>query len=587
MLTADNDLLEKILSNNIDKQEAIQIFESLPEAEKKQLMSKLKSKLSGNDNTIEKSLTAKKRLKAVDQRDLNDQHKDFIKKLTQDYDNFVPKSKKNVIKHHSYFVDQRRAFHLIKGLKAMHFQITYVGAEGPYVYDLDGNKYIDISGDMGVNIFGHKPPFIVNAVKEALDRGIPLSGYSEMIFEATKLFSELTGHERVLFTQSGTEAVMVAVRLARAATQKKKIVLFDGAFHGLSDAVVAMKAQDGKSLAAGPGMVQEFADQIIILDYGDMRSLDIIEERCDEIAGVLVEPVQSRHIYNRPIEFLKELRKLTLEKGLPLIFDEMITGLRICPRGVQGYFNIKPDLATYGKIPGGGLPTGVIAGSAKYMDLIDGGTWNFDDDSMPKSTRAGMGGTHSQNPLKVASAHATLSEMKKRSPNPLNCDTGKSCNTCTCFQMELNKKTELMVKELNAFFIENNLPIIIDYFGSLFRFKFIDSFWGLTEALFFILLRMDGIETNIQGNAFLTTAHSDEDIRKVINSVKKCLKTLIKEGFFYEVEANEAESQEEHIQEFVKTTRVKNQNKVVGKIDNIQIEQLKNLILRDLKKFQE
>jgi microcystin synthetase protein McyE len=144
-----------------------------------------------------------------------------------------------------------------------------------------------------------------------------------------------------------------------------------------------------------------------------------------------------------------------------------------------------------------------------------------------------------------------------------------------------------MVKELNAFFIENSLPIIIDYFGSLFRFRFIDSFWGLTEALFFILLRMDGIETNIQGNAFLTTAHSDEDIRKVINSVKKCLKTLIQEGFFYEVEANETEPQEEHIQEFVKTTRVKNQSKVVGKIDNIQIEQLKNLILRDLKKFQE
>ncbi|NVO09896.1 MAG: aminotransferase class III-fold pyridoxal phosphate-dependent enzyme [Bacteroidales bacterium] len=587
MLTADNDLLEKILSNNIDKQEAIQIFESLPEAEKKQLMSKLKFKLSGNDNTGENNLTAKNRLKAVDQRDLNDRHKDFIKRLTQDYDNFVPKSKKNVIKHHSYFVDQRRAFHLIKGLKAMHFQITYVGAEGPYVYDLDGNKYIDISGDMGVNIFGHRPPFIVNAVKEALDRGIPLSGYSEMIFEATKLFSELTGHERVLFTQSGTEAVMVAVRLARAATQKKKIVLFDGAFHGLSDAVVAMKGQDGKSLAAGPGMVQEFADQIIILDYGDMRSLDIIEDRCDEIAGVLVEPVQSRHIYNRPIEFLRELRKLTIEKGLPLIFDEMITGFRICPRGVQGYFNIKPDLATYGKIPGGGLPTGVIAGSAKYMDLIDGGIWNFDDDSMPKSTRAGMGGTHSQNPLKIASAHATLSEMKKRSPNPLNCDSGKSCNSCTCFQMELNKKTESMVKELNAFFIENSLPIIIDYFGSLFRFRFIDSFWGLTEALFFILLRMDGIETNIQGNAFLTTAHSDEDIRKVINSVKKCLKTLIQEGFFYEAEVNETESQEEHIQEFAKTTRVKNQAKAVGKIDNMQIEQLKSLILRDLKKFQE
>lgn len=581
MINQQNELVLKILSNRIDKQEAIQIFESLSELEKKQIISNLKFKLSGNSNG--NNHVVSKRLKAIDQRALNDQHISFIKKLILDYGNFVPKSKENVMKHQFNFVDQRRTFHLIKDLKELHFQITYQEAEGAYIYDIDGNKYIDISGDMGVNIFGHKPAFILDAVKKALDQGIPLAGYSETIFKATELFSEITGHERVLFTQSGTEAVMVAIRIARAATQKKKIALFEGAFHGLSDAVLAMKDENGNSHAVGPGMLQEFAEQIIVLNYGDMKSLDIIEERSDEIAGVLVEPVQSRHIYNKPVEFLKELRKLTIEKNIPLIFDEMITCFRVCPKGAQGIFNIIPDLATSGKILGGGLPTGAVAGSAKYMDLIDGGTWNFDDDTMPKAKRTGMGGTHSQNPLKVAAAYAILSEIKRRSPDSLTCDN--SCDKCSCFQKELNKKTKFLAEELNAFFSENKLPIIIDYFGSLFRFRYVDSFWGITEALMFLLLRMNGIETNIQGNCFLATAHTDEDIRKVIDAVKNSLITLMQEGFFYEVD--ESELQEENIPEFVSTTPINKQVKTVGKIDDEQIEKLKNAILKDLQKIHE
>ena len=581
MSIATNDLAEKILSNNIDKQEAIRSFESLSETEKNQLISELKFKLLGNGSIVEKKLPAKTHLKAVDQRDLNDRHKDFIRKLTQDYENFVPKSKENILKHQNYFVDQRRAFHLIKDLKKLHFQITYKKAQGAYVYDIDGNKYIDISGDMGVNIFGHQPEFIINSVKESLDQGIPLAGYSETIFKTAKLFCEITGHERMLFTQSGTEAVMFAVRIARAATQKKKIVIFDGAYHGLSDAVTAMKDQEGRSLAMGPGMLQEFADQLIVLDYGNMHHLDIIEKESEDIAGVLVEPVQSRHPYNQPIEFLKEIRKLTLEKGIPLIFDEMITGFRVCPKGAQGYFNIKADIATYGKIPGGGMPTGIIAGSAKYMDLIDGGTWNFDDDSMPKQKRTFMAGTHSQNPIKISSAFAALSEIRKR------CSDNLTCDNCSCFQKELNEKTKSLAEELNTFFLDNKLPIVIDYFGSLFRFRFVDSYWGITEALFFVLLRMNGIETNIQGNCFLTTAHSNEDIKIIIKGVKESLKTLMEEGFFYEAELDENAFREQNIYESVSATRMNSQKQAAENINNHQIEKLKNLIKSDLQNFQE
>jgi glutamate-1-semialdehyde 2,1-aminomutase len=517
------DVSRKILSREVDKQEAMRLFQSLDKASQSQVLTIIRP----SDATSAGS----RPLKTVDQRDLTDDHRVYIAELVKRYDAFVPKSKANVLENQVNFVDQRRAFHLIKDLKKLHFQITYTKAEGAYVHDADGNRYIDISGDMGVNLFGHRAPFLIDAIKHSLDQGIPLVGYSDMIFQACKLFCEITGHERTLFTQSGTEAVMFAVRIARAATGRKKIVLFDGAYHGLSDAVAATKDLGGNSFPMAPGILQEFADQVIVLDYGDMAALDVIEARAGEIATVLVEPVQSRHPYKKPVEFLKALRQLTIEKDIPLIFDEMITGFRVCPRGAQGYFGIQADMATYGKIPGGGLPTGVIAGAAKYMDLVDGGTWQFDDDSMPSSKRTGMAGTHSQNPLKIAAALAVLREIKARNGE------ARADGKCNCFQKTLNQKTAHLAETLNAFFREERLPVVIETFGSLFRFRFIDSYWGVTEALFFILLRMEGVETNIQGNCFLTTAHTDDDISAVIAAVKTCMSNLKQNGFFPEAEA--------------------------------------------------
>lgn len=515
----------KILSKEIDKQEAMRLFHSLDKSMQSQVLAIIRK--SGN---VAAASARKGRLRTIDQRDLTDAHRAWIADLVGRYDRFVPMSKAKVLEHQVHFVDQRRAFHLIKDLKKLHFQITYTRADGAYVHDLDGNRYVDISGDMGVNLFGHRAPFIVDAVKNSLDQGIPLVGYSDMIFQACRLFCEITGHERALFTQSGTEAVMFAVRIARAATGRRKVVLFDGAYHGLSDAVAATKDLAGNSFPMAPGILQEFADQIVVLDYGEASALDYIERNAGEIATVLVEPVQSRHPYRKPVEFLKTLRQLTIEKDIPLIFDEMITGFRVCPRGAQGRFGIQADMATYGKVPGGGLPTGVIAGSARYMDLVDGGTWQFDDDSMPNSRRTGMAGTHSQNPLKIAAALAVLSEIAKRSPG------GSSCDECSCFQRSLNERTAYLADTLNAFSREENLPVVIDTFGSLFRFRFIDSYWGVTEALFFILLRMEGVETNIQGNCFLTTAHTDEDIETVIAAVRKSMSTLKRDGFFPEAD---------------------------------------------------
>ena len=536
MINPIDDLADQILRHHIDKREAVKSFESLSEEGKQQLIALLKQRLPdrGAGPVRERAAAGHPglpNLKALDQGDLTDGHRQFIEQLSTEYAQRVPASKANVMKYQDRFVDQQRPFRLIKELKDLHFQLSYRSAEGAHVRDADGNRYVDISGDMGVNIFGHKPPFLVEAIKQALDRGIPLSGHSESTFEAAKLFCEITGHERMLFTQSGAEAVIWAVRIARAATQRKKIVLFGESDHGLSDAVPAARDDAGLSHSAVPGVLEEFAEQIIVLEYGNMRHLDAIEERAGEIACVLVEPVQSRHPCRKPVEFLHEVRKLTLEKDIALIFDERITGFRVCPKGAQGHFGIQADLATYGEIPGGGMPTGIVAGLARYMDLVDCGSWNFGDGSLPKANRTSVAGTHIQNPLKAAAVLASLTEIKDR------CADAGNCDACTCFQKDLNRKTRELAEELDGFFAARRLPITIDYFGSLFRFRFLNGYWGITEALFFLLLRMNGVETHIQGHCFLTTAHGEEDIRAVIKGVQDSLARLLEAGFFTEAPA--------------------------------------------------
>lgn len=521
---------EQILGNTVDKQDAMRRFEALSDEQRHVLISVLRAKLGKHDSgesELDHSRYSRL-LSVVDERSMSDDQQAFIDQLATEMAAFAPRSKQNALEHQRYFVDQRKTSNLKKGLKALQFHITYDRGEGAYLYDVDGNKYVDVTGDNGVNIFGHQPAFIKEAIKSRVDRGFPLVGYTEELFEAARLFTEITGHERVLFTQSGTEAVMWAVRIARAATQKQKIVLFEGSYHGLSDAVLAMKDLEGNSVSMGLGMLQEFADQIIVLDYGDMNGLRVIEDRAEEIAGILVEPVQSRHPYNQPVEFLKEIRKLTLELNIPLILDEMITGFRVCPRGAQGYFDVKADIATYGKVPGGGMPTGMIAGLAKYMNYVDGGTWRFDDDSMPSMKRTLMAGTHTRNPVKIAATVATLREIKQRSEDAGN------CKDCTCFQRDLNEKNRHMAEQINDYFIEQRIPAIIDYFSSLFKIRFFKEPNGIGRELFIILLRMRGVETSVSGNFFLTTAHTDEDIQFIVDAVKSVADTLLEKGFFFE-----------------------------------------------------
>lgn len=575
------ELAADILGRRISRQEASRRFVDLSSAEKNLLMSRLKGKLPATERGARSDVGNNVRLTCVDERQLDEQHLRFIRSLAERYAKFAPKSKENALKHQDYLVDARKIANLKKPIKQLQFHITYDRAEGPYLYDIDGNRYIDITGDNGVNIFGGRPDFIGKAIAKRIERGYPLVGYTEELFEAARLFCELTGHERVAFTQSGTEAVMWAVRLARAATQRAKIVIFEGSYHGMSDTVAASKDHEGKSVSAGLGIPQEYAEQLIVLDYGNMAHLDVIENLAGEIAGVLVEPVQASQPHIQPREFLRELRALTQARGMLLIFDEMITGFRACPRGAQGHFGVKADIATYGKIPGGGMPTGMIAGAARYMDLIDGGKWQFEDDSMPKLKRIYIGGTHTRNPLKLAASLEALTEIKKRCPGQLE------CRTCSCFQKDLSARTRGMAERLNAFFQERQVPVRVDYFSSLFKFRFLDSPYGVVRELFLVLLRMQRVETSVSGNFFLTAAHDDTHVDSIVEAVKDSIDSLLKAGFFVPADPVEVAAEDELAQETFSPAGDHVQSRLKIRAGEREVEKLKALIKSDWQRFQE
>ncbi|QYO64947.1 aminotransferase class III-fold pyridoxal phosphate-dependent enzyme [Leptolyngbya sp. 7M] len=239
----------------------------------------------------------------------------------------------------------------------------------------------------GVNLFGHNPPFIKEALEERLAQGIHIGPQSDLAGEVAELFCELTGMERMTFSNTSTEAVMTAIRLARAATGRYKIALFSDSYHGHFDGTLIRSQKTDGNLSSVPGFLgvpSNIAKDVLVLDYVNPQSLEIIKAHEQELAAVIVEPVQGDRPDLQPKEFLQQLRQLTKECGIALIFDEMITGFRLHPGGAQAWFEVEADIATYGKIVGGGMPIGIIAGRAAYMNKIDGGVWNYGDASSPQ-----------------------------------------------------------------------------------------------------------------------------------------------------------------------------------------------------------
>jgi glutamate-1-semialdehyde aminotransferase len=240
--------------------------------------------------------------------------------------------------------------------------------------------------------------------------------------------------------------------------------------------------------------------------------LDILQTHADELAAVLVEPVQSRRPNLQPQTFLQQLRQLTQAAGIALIFDEVITGFRIHPGGFQAYSGIEADLVIYGKIIGGGQPMGVIAGKATYMNGIDGGKWNYGDASYPQAEKTFFAGTFNKNHLAMAAARAVLQHLKQQG---------------VALQQQLNHSTSRLAATLNAYFEAENVPIELVHFCSLFRFASTENI----DLLFYHLLEK-GIYVWEGRNCFLSTAHTDKDIDDLIRQSRRVWRNCGKVVFY-------------------------------------------------------
>ncbi len=297
---------------------------------------------------------------------------------------------------------------------------------------------------------------------------------------------------------------MGAVRAARAKTGRDLIAVFAGSFHGTFDGVlVAPRAggQRGEATTLGRGTTPGMVQDVIVLPY-DESAIAVLESYGDRLAAVLVEPVQSRRPGYQPVELLRQLRALTSARGAALIFDEIITGFRCHPAGAAGYFGVHPDLVTYGKVIGGGMPIGVIAGDAEFMAPIDGGRWRPGDAGLPQRPSMVFSGTFSKQPMAMAVAQEMLQFLKKESPR---------------LQNTLTERTAELAGQINLHAAAEGHPIEVEHFSSLFRINISGS--ERSENMFFLGLLSRGVYVWEGRTCFLSAAHDDADRRRIVEAV--------------------------------------------------------------------
>lgn len=422
-------------------------------------------------------------------------------------------SKELAQRHRSVLADSRAVVGFRDATKEMLYPVAARSAHGSRLTDVDGNTYTDITMGFGALLLGHEAESVTEAVRRHLSDGLRFGPRSPDTGEAAALLASLTGLDRVAFASSGTEANSAAIRLARAATGRDKVVMFRGSYHGHIDSVLGRPGGPGQhAVPVSRGIPASAVAELIVLEYGAQESLETIDALGDAIAAVLVEPVQCRNPGLRPVEFVRSLRELTARRGIVLLFDEMLTGLRPHPRGAQEHFGVVPDLATYGKALGAGFPIGAVAGRADLLDGVDGGFWRYGEPGGPSRETTFIGGTYMQHPLSMAAARAVLSHLTERGPG---------------LQSGLNSRTQALADRLNAFFRDEEFPLELAHFGSMFRFRH-----RADLELLYHHLQLRGVYVWEWRSFYLSTAHTEEDVERVAEAVEGSLRELRDGGFF-------------------------------------------------------
>ena len=317
-------------------------------------------------------------------------------------------------------------------------------AEGAYLFDADGNKYIDYINSWGPMILGHAHKPVVDAIIEKTKLGTSFGTPTEVETKIAELAVKMVPNiDKIRFVNSGTEACMSAVRLARGFTAKEKIIKFAGCYHGHSDSFLIQAGSGAMTFGTpnSPGVTQGTAKDTLLAKFNDLESVvELAESNSGEIACIILEPVAGNMGCIPPQNgFLEGLRRLCDEHDILLIFDEVMTGFRLAPGGVQERLGVKADLVTFGKVIGGGLPVGAFAGRAEIMDYL------------APTGPVYQAGTLSGNPLAMAAGLAMLTELDEN---------------CTIFE-SIDKKTAYLHQGMEAVLKSNNIAHTINRIGSM------------------------------------------------------------------------------------------------------------------------
>lgn len=387
-------------------------------------------------------------------------------------------------------------------------------AKGARLYDVDGNTYIDYVLSWGPMILGHAAPPVIKAIKKAAGLGTSYGAPTELELALARMIHEaLPSMEKVRLVSSGTEAVMSAIRVARAFTKRDAVLKFEGCYHGHSDYLLA-KAGSGLAtlgIPDSPGVPADFAKHTLTAPYNDLRAVEhIVHEQRGKLACIILEPIAGNMGVVPPAPgFLQGLRRLATEHEIILIFDEVISGFRVTYGGAQTLYGVTPDLTILGKIIGGGLPVGAYGGRSEIMDLI------------APSGPVYQAGTLSGNPLAVSAGIATLKQLKSRG-----------------IYKKLEEQSAALAKGIGAAAKKAGVPLTQSRVGSMLT-SFFSSGpvmdWNTVKhsdtkryGIFFHMMLEQGVylaPSQFEA-AFLSTAHASADIEKSIKAAHAAMKSL-------------------------------------------------------------
>ncbi|MCU7493104.1 MAG: glutamate-1-semialdehyde 2,1-aminomutase [Ignavibacteria bacterium] len=387
---------------------------------------------------------------------------------------------------------------------------------GSKIEDVDGNEYVEYIGSWGPHLFGHNPDFIKNALLKAIENGTSFGAPTELEVDMAKLIAELVPSvEMVRMVNSGTEATMSAVRAARGFTKREKFIKFEGCYHGHADYFLIKAGSGALTLGTptSPGVTQGNAADTLVADYNNIDSVKkLVQANKGQIAAVIIEPVAGNMgVVKIDKIFLKELKTLCEEEGIVLIFDEVMTGFRVARGGAQEILGIKPDLSTFGKIIGSGLPVGAFGGRKDIMEMV------------APSGPIYQAGTLSGNPLAMSAGYATLTYIKDH-PEVYTVLEEKS--------KYLEEGMQENLKSLGKNFAWNRVGSMMCMFfteGTVTNFaSAVKSDTAMYGRYFHEMLKRGVYLAPAQFEAmFVSTAHTTEDLDKTVKAHYEAVKAVI------------------------------------------------------------